>query len=213
MISKVFHIIFLSLSVALLSSCESTSTGLEPNSTYVEVNLSSTGSSSGSNINIMNLSSSTPEPSQMLIKLNTFKFGNTGECEVNSQNVTAVWIEDNQSNFIKTLDFRGNKRVHFLRSWVLSTGLTITAANEETIDGYSGATRSDYSDIDLNWNLNNHQDQAVKPGSFVLKMNGSCDYVVDQALAEVNFQILEDLKLERDNLDSPFFKIESWELK
>lgn len=53
------------------------------------------------------------------------------------KNIVALWVEDNEGKFVKTLGVHAAKRINYLGAWKTSQGSTQT-------DGDTGATRSNH---------------------------------------------------------------------
>lgn len=82
--------------------------------------------------------------------------------------ILAIWIEDNQGNFVKTLLAYGSKRKTHLNTWQLSTK---TAGSEyNAVDAITGATKSSHSRRTCTWNGNSFQGSIVSDGTYKLYM-------------------------------------------
>lgn len=65
------------------------------------------------------------------------------------KNIVAIWVEDDQGNFVKTLlAYAQNRRTH-LNTWQASTATAGTEYN--TTDAITGATRSSHSTRSCTW--------------------------------------------------------------
>lgn len=81
-------------------------------------------------------------------------------------NVTAVWIEDAQGNFVKTIDRWASVRAQYLLEWN-------AAAGPGDVDSVSGASRSDHTTpLTIEWKLKVNQ-QVVPDGTYTIRMESA----------------------------------------
>jgi len=82
------------------------------------------------------------------------------------RNVLAIWIEDSEGNFIKTLmAYAQNRRTH-LNIWQAST---IAAGSEfNTTDAITGATRNSHANRSATWNGTDFEGNLVPDGDYQL---------------------------------------------
>ncbi len=80
------------------------------------------------------------------------------------RNVVAVWVEDAQGNFVKTIGRWAATRRQYLLAWVAKAG-----AND--VDAVTSATRQDHATpIQATWNLQNKAGQTVPDGTYTIRM-------------------------------------------
>jgi hypothetical protein len=80
------------------------------------------------------------------------------------RNVTVVWIEDGNGNFVKTMGRWAAQRKNYLVAWTAKAG-----ANDA--DAVSGATLGDHLNfIQATWNLQDKSGTVVPDGTYTIKM-------------------------------------------
>lgn len=82
------------------------------------------------------------------------------------RNIVAIWVEDDNGNFVKTLLAYANTRKTHLNTWQASTTAAGTAYN--TTDAISGATRSSHSTRSCTWNGTDFNGLDVADGTYYL---------------------------------------------
>ncbi len=84
------------------------------------------------------------------------------------KNIVAVWIEDNQGNFVKTLLAYAQTRKTHLNTWEAST--TAAGSPFNTVDAITGATRSSHGTRLCTWNGTDLNATLVPDGTYRLRM-------------------------------------------
>ncbi len=110
------------------------------------------------------------------------------------RNVLAIWIEDSDGNFIKTLmAYAQNRRTH-LNIWQAST---VAAGSEfNTTDAITGATRSNHANRSATWNGTDFEGNLAPDGDYQLwfeltDKNGTGNYgYVEFVKSSVNQDII-----------------------
>ncbi|AGK97021.1 DUF2271 domain-containing protein [Clostridium pasteurianum] len=94
-----------------------------------------------------------------------------------ASNQVAVWIEDSQGNYIKSLyaskytaDGGYKQRPEALTEWISKSGWKNATKNE--IDTVSGATQNP-GNINLTWDCKDEKGAAVKPGKYIYIVEGN----------------------------------------
>ena len=95
------------------------------------------------------------------------------------RNIVAIWIENDQGEFIKTLLAYAQTRKTHLNTWQATTTAAGTAYN--TTDAITGATRSSYGTRQCSWNGTDYNGLAVVDGVYYVWMeltdkNGTGNY-------------------------------------
>ncbi|HYX09156.1 MAG TPA: DUF2271 domain-containing protein [Bacteroidales bacterium] len=75
------------------------------------------------------------------------------------KHVLAVWIEDENGNFVKTLEVMAQKRIEYLYTWN-------TASSGNTTDAVTGATLSSHRTENVEWDCTNTQGNLVADGNY-----------------------------------------------
>jgi hypothetical protein len=84
------------------------------------------------------------------------------------KNVVAIWVEDNQGNFVKTLlAYAQNRKTH-LNTWEAST--TAAGIPFNTVDAITGATKTSHSTRTCTWNATDVNGTLVADGTYRLRM-------------------------------------------
>ena len=84
------------------------------------------------------------------------------------KNVVAIWIEDNQGNFVKTLLAYAQTRKTHLNTWEAST--TAAGSPFNTVDAITGATKSSHGTRLCTWNGTDVNATLVPDGTYRLRM-------------------------------------------
>lgn len=84
------------------------------------------------------------------------------------KNVVAIWIEDNQGNFVKTLLAYAQTRKTHLNTWEAST--TAFGSPFNTVDAITGATKSSHSTRTCTWNGTDVNGTLVPDGTYKVRM-------------------------------------------
>jgi hypothetical protein len=84
------------------------------------------------------------------------------------KNIVAVWIEDEQGNFVKTLmAYAANRKTH-LNTWEAST--TAAGSPFNTVDAITGATKTSHATRSCTWNGTDVNGAIVPDGSYKVRM-------------------------------------------
>ena len=75
------------------------------------------------------------------------------------RNVTAIWVTDAQTNFVKTLKRQAATRIRYLNKWG-----TISQSN--VVDGITGATLTSHQTHTVSWNVRNVAGNIVPDGTY-----------------------------------------------
>lgn len=90
------------------------------------------------------------------------------------QNVVAVWVEDAQGNFVKTIDRWSAVRTQHLVAWRAKAGTA-------DVDSVSGATRLDHATpIQIQWKLKDRDKQPVPEGTYTIRMESAEDNSISE---------------------------------
>jgi len=81
----------------------------------------------------------------------------------NPRNIGAIWIEDVNGNFIKTINVWAKKRKKYLYTWNV-------ASKGNVVDALTGATLSSHKTHNVSWNLKDVSDNTVPNGMYQLKI-------------------------------------------
>lgn len=80
------------------------------------------------------------------------------------RNVVAIWIEDANGTFVKTIGRWANARTSRLVAWVAKAG-------SGDVDAVSGATRQDHTQrVTATWDLKNKAGTEVPDGTYTIRM-------------------------------------------
>lgn len=83
------------------------------------------------------------------------------------RNVVAVWIEDAQGQFVKTIDRWSSARTQHLIEWN-------TAAGVGDVDSVSGASRTNHATpLSIEWKLKGADQQLVADGTYTIRMEST----------------------------------------
>jgi len=77
------------------------------------------------------------------------------------RNIGAIWIEDQNGQFLQTLKRWANNRRQYLYTWNSRSGGNV-------IDGVTGATYSSHQTHSVHWDFTNFSGDTVAPGEYVL---------------------------------------------
>jgi len=84
------------------------------------------------------------------------------------KNIVAIWIEDTQGNFVKTLlAYAQNRKTH-LNTWEAST--TAAGSPFNTVDAITGATKSSHATRTCTWNGTDVNGTIVADGTYRIRM-------------------------------------------
>lgn len=84
------------------------------------------------------------------------------------KNIVAIWVEDNQGNFVKTLlAYAQNRKTH-LNTWEAST--TAAGSPFNTVDAITGATKSSHATRTCTWNGTDVNGTLVADGTYRIRM-------------------------------------------
>jgi len=111
------------------------------------------------------------------------------------RNIVAIWIEDDQGNFIKTLmAYAQNRRTH-LNTWQATTNAAGTEYN--TTDAITGATRSSHNTRSCSWDGTDYNGFDVADGLYFVWME------LTDKNATGNYSSFQFIKGEDDQSLSP----------
>lgn len=84
------------------------------------------------------------------------------------KNIVAIWIEDSQGNFVKTLlAYAANRKTH-LNTWEAST--TAAGSPFNTVDAITGATKTSHATRTCTWNATDINGILVADGTYKVRM-------------------------------------------
>jgi hypothetical protein len=84
------------------------------------------------------------------------------------KNIVAMWIEDEQGNFVKTLlAYAQNRKTH-LNTWEAST--TAAGSPFNTVDAITGATKTSHATRTCSWDATDVNGNIVPDGTYKLRM-------------------------------------------
>ncbi len=84
------------------------------------------------------------------------------------RNIVAVWIENDQGDFVKTLLAYAQNRKTYLNTWQASTTAAGTAFN--TTDAITGATRSGHGNRTCTWDGTDYNGELMLDGTYHIWM-------------------------------------------
>jgi hypothetical protein len=84
------------------------------------------------------------------------------------RNIVAIWIEDDQGNFVKTLLAYAQTRRTHLNTWEAST--TAAGSPFNVVDAITGATRPNHDTRTCSWNGTDVEGNVVSDGTYHLRM-------------------------------------------
>ncbi len=84
------------------------------------------------------------------------------------RNIVAIWIENEQGEFVKTLLSYAQARKTHLNTWQATTTAAGTAYN--TTDAITGATRSNHGTRECSWDATDYNGLAVADGTYYVWM-------------------------------------------
>lgn len=84
------------------------------------------------------------------------------------RNIVAIWIEDDQGSFVKTLLAYAATRITHLNTWEASTTAAGTPFN--TVDAITGATRTSHDVRTCTWNSTDVNGAVVPDGTYRIRM-------------------------------------------
>jgi len=80
------------------------------------------------------------------------------------KNIDAIWIEDGNGNFVKTIGRWAGTRIQYLLAWRGKAGTN-------DMDAVSGATRTSHQQpLVAKWNLRDRNNNVVPDGTYVVRM-------------------------------------------
>lgn len=109
----------------------------------------------------------------------------TSSPKYSPKNIVAIWIEDSNGNFVKTLLAYAGERKQYLKTWKSKTTLAGSAYN--VVDAITGATQSLHAARTASWNGKNKSSILVDDGTYKLKMEVTDNDGTAQNLAEFSF--------------------------
>jgi uncharacterized protein (TIGR03382 family) len=90
------------------------------------------------------------------------------------RHVTAIWIEDANGNFVKTIGRWAGVRISHLVAWIAKSG--------QDSDAVSGATIADHTNpLTVNWDLKNRAGTVVPDGTYTIRMELADDNTTQPA--------------------------------
>ena len=84
------------------------------------------------------------------------------------KNIVAIWVEDNQGNFVKTLLAYAQARRTHLNTWEAST--TAAGSPFNAVDAITGATKTSHATRTCTWNGTDVNGALVADGTYRLRM-------------------------------------------
>lgn len=84
------------------------------------------------------------------------------------RNIVAIWIENDQGEFVKTLLAYAQQRKTHLNNWQAITGAAGVEYN--TTDAITGATKSSHATRECSWNATDYNGIAVADGNYTVWM-------------------------------------------
>jgi hypothetical protein len=84
------------------------------------------------------------------------------------RNILAIWIEDEQGNWVKTLMAYAASRITHLNTWEVSTSAAGSTFN--VVDAITGATKSSHAIRTCSWNGTDLNGNIVPDGTYTLRM-------------------------------------------
>jgi hypothetical protein len=82
-------------------------------------------------------------------------------------NIVAIWIENENGKFVKTLAAYANVRKQYLYTWKAST--TDGGSLYNIVDAVTGATRTSHGTINCSWNGTDYKGAEVGDGTYKLR--------------------------------------------
>lgn len=86
----------------------------------------------------------------------------------NPKNIVAIWIEDANGNFIKTLLVYAQTQKTHLNNWQAST--TAVGSENNSVDAITGATKTSHATRTCTWNGKNYSGVVVPDGTYKVRM-------------------------------------------
>lgn len=113
-----------------------------------------------------------------VVMMNTALAQSTGNLLVNTttketggnyapKNILAIWVENGNGNFVKTLVAYANTRKKYLDTWEASTNIAGSVYN--TVDAVTGATRTSHGTISCSWDGFDYKGNEVEDGTYNLR--------------------------------------------
>jgi hypothetical protein len=84
------------------------------------------------------------------------------------QNIIAIWVEDNNGKFVKTLLINARRYTDYLTAWVNATSSAGSTYN--SVDAVTGATNMTHGVRVCTWDGTDFNGNLVADGSYVVKM-------------------------------------------
>jgi hypothetical protein len=84
------------------------------------------------------------------------------------KNIVAIWIEDEQGDFVKTLLAYAQTRKNHLNTWEAST--TAAGSPFNVVDAITGATKSSHGTRTCTWNAKDVNSTLVADGNYTVRM-------------------------------------------
>ncbi len=111
------------------------------------------------------------------------------------RNIVAIWIENEQGEFVKTLLSYAQARKTHLNTWQATTTAAGTAYN--TTDAITGATRSNHGTRECSWDATDYNGLAVADGTYYVWME------LTDKNATGNYSSFVFMKDENSNTQTP----------
>jgi hypothetical protein len=112
-------------------------------------------------------------------------------------NVGAIWIEDGQGAFVRTLALWGRSRAMYLRKFQASS-------QGNSVDAVTGATLSAHALHEVSWNLLDRSGREIPDGPYLLRVEMT-DKNIAGALLELPFEKTPEPLLDQP-ADAPYFR-------
>lgn len=118
-------------------------------------------------------------PAQTDGDLNVSTFTSEAGGNYNPRNIVAIWIENEEGQFVKTLLAYANSRKTHLNIWQASTAAALSEFN--IVDAITGATKNSHATRECMWNATDINGNIVSDGTYFLWMeltdkNGTGNY-------------------------------------
>lgn len=113
------------------------------------------------------------------------------------EHVLAVWIQDSEGNFVKSLKVMARRYTRFLTGWRLASG-------GNTVDAVTGPTMFSHQNHVLDWDCTDKEGNQVPDGDYKVLIEFS-EVNGDGPIYSFNFKVSsENLEFEPD--DKPYVK-------
>jgi hypothetical protein len=110
----------------------------------------------------------------------------TNNTDYSPKHVLAIWVEDNDGNFVKTLKIRADKRKQYLYTWN-------DRSSGSTTDAVTGSTLSSHTTHSIAWDCTNTSGTIVNDGTYKVYIEYTSEHAqgpitsVDLTKSETDF--------------------------